>query len=164
MNTIETRVCDADLVELVYREAELIDQGELERWVELFAEDGMYWIPLAHDQLDGLNSTSLLFEDKFLLRLRVERLKNPRAFSQHPVSHCLHVLQQPTVVSSSPAENEYRTRCKYVYIETRGDDQQVFGCTALHTFALRDGELKIVQKRIHLLNCDAPLRSIQLFM
>ena len=34
---------------------------------------------------------------RLLLALRIERLKNPRAHSQHPRSSCQHVLQRTTV-------------------------------------------------------------------
>jgi hypothetical protein len=73
------------------------------------------------------------------------------------------VLQRPEVEKMDPAANEYLVRTAYVYIETRGEDQQVYGCTAFHTIALVDGRLRIRLKRVHLLNCDAALPSIQLF-
>ena len=38
---------------------------------------------------------ALADEDLLLLQLRVERLKDPRAHSQHPPSRCQHVLQPP---------------------------------------------------------------------
>lgn len=152
-----------ELIELVYREARLIDEKRFEDWYALFSEDGVYWVPLSPEQPDGIDHASLAYEDKLLLRLRIERLGSPRAFSQQPPSRCLHVLQRPEVEEMDPARNYYVTRTAYVYIESRGEVQQLYGCTALHTLAVVDGALRIRVKRVDLLNSDAALPSIQLF-
>lgn len=152
-----------DLIELVYREARLIDEKRFEEWYALFSEDGVYWVPLSPEQPDGIDHASLAYEDKLLLRLRIERLGSPRAFSQQPPSRCLHVLQRPEVEEMDPAGNCYVTRTAYVYIESRGEVQQLYGCTARHTLTVVDGALRIRVKRVDLLNSDAALPSIQLF-
>ena len=49
--------------------------------------DGRYGVPLnGSAQVDDGRSNSIADEDPLLL-LRIGRLKNPRAQSQHPVSH-----------------------------------------------------------------------------
>ncbi|MSQ20253.1 MAG: phenylpropionate dioxygenase [Betaproteobacteria bacterium] len=155
-------VTQQDVIRLVYREARLIDEKRFDEWYDLFAEDAYYWVPLTHDQPDGLNHTSLAWEDKLLLKLRLERLKNSRSYSQHPVSRCVHVLQQPEI---ELAERErWITRTQFVYLESRGDDQQTYGGHVLHTVVLRDGALSILLKRVNLINCDAALPSIQMFL
>jgi 3-phenylpropionate/cinnamic acid dioxygenase small subunit len=155
---------EQDLIRFVYSEARLLDEKRFDEWYELFTEDGFYWVPLTPGQSDPLNDTSLAYEDKLLLKLRVERLKSPRAFSQKPASRCHHVLQQPEVERSDPAANEYVVRTQYIYTETRGDEQQQYACTAFHTLTVQDGALKVRLKRVNLLNCDAALPSIQLFL
>ena len=151
-----------DVIRLIYREARLIDEKRFDEWYELFSEDAYYWVPLTHDQPDGLNHTSLAWEDKLLLKLRVERLKNPRSYSQHPVSRCVHVLQQPEIELAEP--ERWLTRTQFMYLESRGDDQQTYGGHVLHTIVLRDGALRIQLKRVNLINCDAALPSIQMFL
>ncbi len=153
-----------DLIRFVYREARLIDEKRFDEWYDLFADDAYYWVPLTPDQPDGLNHTSLAWEDKLLLKLRVERLKNPRSYSQHPVSRCVHVLQQPEIEVSDATAGRWITRAQFMYLESRGDDQQTYGGHVLHTFVLRDGALRIQLKRVNLINCDAALPSIQMFL
>ena len=83
---------DQDLIGFVVHEARLIDQHRFEEWLDLFADDGYYWMPLEWGQTDPRLTTSLMYEDKLLLRIRVERLKGNRTFSQKPKSRCHHVL------------------------------------------------------------------------
>src|SRR6478735_1499316 len=66
---------DQQLIDFVIREARLIDQHRFEEWLDLFAEDGFYWMPLEWGQTDPRLAASLMYEDKLLLTIRVERLK-----------------------------------------------------------------------------------------
>jgi 3-phenylpropionate/cinnamic acid dioxygenase small subunit len=153
-----------EIVDFVYREARLIDEKRFDEWYELFTDDAYYWIPTVPGQADGVNHVSLMYEDKLLLKLRVERLKNPKSYSQHPESRPHHVLQRPEIESEDAAAGRWIVRTPFVYLETRGDDQQVYGGVALHTLVLVDGRLRIRLKRINLVNCDAALPSVQMFL
>jgi 3-phenylpropionate/cinnamic acid dioxygenase small subunit len=48
-------------IALVYREARLIDEKRFDEWYALFAEEALYWMPLARDQAPGEAHTSLLY-------------------------------------------------------------------------------------------------------
>ena len=151
---------EQDLVKFVVREARLLDEKRFDEWYELFAEDGHYWVPASPGQPDPLNHNSLAYEDKLLLKLRIERLKQPTAYSQKPASRCHHLLQTPEIEASK--RDEFLIRTNFIYTETRGDDSQRYAAVAWHTLV---GEpLRIRLKRVDLLNCDAALPSIQLFL
>ncbi|MEO7855193.1 MAG: aromatic-ring-hydroxylating dioxygenase subunit beta, partial [Rubrivivax sp.] len=88
----------------------------------------------------------------------------PRAFSQQPIRRCQHVLQAPHVESLDAAANSFVTRTAFHYSEARGDDMLVLVGAAVHRFRVQDGALRIAHKRVNLLNCDAALPSVQLFI
>lgn len=159
-----TPVADEELVRFVVREARLLDERRFDDWYGLFADDAYYWVPAAPGQTDPLNHNSLAYEDKLLLQLRIERLKSPLAYSQKPASRCHHLLQTPEVEKRDPARGEYLTRTQFIYTETRGDESQRYAATAWHTLVRGDGGLRIRLKRVDILNCDAALPSIQLFL
>lgn len=150
--------------DFVYLEARLIDEKRFAEWYDLFTEDARYWIPLTRDQPDGENHTSLMYEDKLLLKVRIERLRNPRSFSQQQPSFCQHVMQAPSLELSDESRGRWVTRTPFAYFETQLDTQVVLaGVSWLHLVAV-SGELRIQLKKVELLNCDAALPSIQLFM
>jgi len=150
------------LVDFVYAEARLLDALCFEEWLDLFTDDAYYWMPLAHDQQDARLHTSLMYEDKLLLRVRIERLAGQRTFSQQPASRCHHLLQAPQVLS--PEGDCQVVRTAFHYVETRMDEQTLFVGWATHYLLEDAGTLKIRLKRVDVLNCDAPLGNIQLFM
>ena len=96
----------ADLVAFVQHEARLIDEQRFEDWLALFTEDARYWMPLDPAQTDYKLHQSLYIEDPVLLRLRVERLKGAKTYSQKPKSRCHHLLQTPLV---EQADQEVRS-------------------------------------------------------
>jgi 3-phenylpropionate/cinnamic acid dioxygenase small subunit len=153
-----------DLVGFVLREARLLDEKRFDEWYELFTDDAYYWVPLAPGQTDPLAHNSLAYEDKLLLKLRIERLKLPNAYAQKPASRCHHVLQTPEVEKADEARSEYLLRTPFIYTETRGDESQRYAATAWHTLVRTPGGLRIRLKRVDILNADAALPSIQLFL
>ena len=157
-------VTHQELIDLVVNEARLLDTRRYEEWNALFTDDAFYWIPLVPEQEDGLKHTSHLYEDKLLRELRIERLKSPRAFSQQPPSRCHHLLQVPTVETYAPAENRYVLRTEFHYTESQGDELQFYVGSCFHHLTVVDGQLRMTLKRVNLLNCDAALPAVQLFL
>jgi len=152
-----------DPVEFLYHEARLLDDGALPAWLALFADDGLYWMPLRREQREDDIHTSLLREDPLLLRLRIERLHAPRAFSQQPASRCHHVLQRPRLEAEDGSRGEYRLRTEFSYTEVRGNERYVTAGTARHHLVTVDGRLRILRKRVDLIDGEGVLPSIQLF-
>ena len=152
-----------DLRTLIYREAQLIDEGALDDWYALFTDDALYWMPLKRGQREDEVHNALFFEDKLMLKVRIERLKDPNAFSQAPPSHCQHVLQRPEIDGFDADGAKFLTRTPFIYVESQLDDQFVLAGAAHHELVAIDGRLRIRRKRIELLNREAALPSIQLF-
>jgi 3-phenylpropionate/cinnamic acid dioxygenase small subunit len=155
---------DQELARFVRHEARLIDEKRFDEWYALFTDDAHYWVPAVHGQKSPLTENSLAYEDKLLLQLRLERLRSPLAYSQKPSSRSLHVLQEPEVEKRDDANGEFQTRTPFMYTETKGDDSQRYAATAWHTLVWQDNRLRIKLKRVDILNCDAALPSIQLFL
>ena len=149
--------------DFVAHEAALLDAGRFDDWLALFAEDGHYWVPLqGAAQADPLSHNSIAYEDRLLLQLRIERLKNPRAHSQHPRSHCQHVLQRPVIEQDDEAGLALST--PFIYVESRGEEQLLLAGTCRHLLARHGDSFLIRQKRIDLLNAGRALPAIQLFI
>ncbi len=161
---MSTIITSQDLIDFVVREARLLDAKRYDEWNALFTDDGHYWVPLVPDQPDGIHHTSHLYEDKLLRELRIERLKNPRAFSQQPASRCHHLLQTPVVEELDEATQRHVVRTEFHYTEAQGDEVQSYVGTTFHHLTVQDGALRITLKRVNLLNCDAALPAVQLFI
>jgi 3-phenylpropionate/cinnamic acid dioxygenase small subunit len=155
---------DAQLIAFVYAEARMLDEQRFEDWLNLFTEDAYYWMPLAPGQQDAKLHASLMYEDKLLLRVRVERLAGARTFSQQPRSRSHHLLQQPNIEQADRDAGRYTLRTAFHYVETRQDRQDLYAGWATHELVTQEGQLRIRLKRVDLVNCDAAFENINLFM
>ena len=155
---------EIDLVNFVIREARMLDEQEYDTWLDLFAEDGIYWMPLEVGQTEEKLTTSLMYEDLLLLRTRVQRLSGKRTFSQKPKSRCQHLLQTPIVDKMDNPNNDYQVFTPFHYVEVRSDEKELYAGWMKHSLAIENEKLKIKLKRVDLVNCDAPHRNIQLFI
>lgn len=157
-------VTDAQLIAFIYAEARLLDEQRFDRWLDLFTDDGIYWMPLQPGQQDARLHASLMHEDKLLLKVRIERLAGQRTFSQHPRSRCHHLLQRPEIEARDDALHTYRLRTNFHYVESRLDAQTLYAGSVSHDLVADGDALRIRLKRVDLINCDAALGSMQLFI
>ena len=157
-------VSERELVGFVLHEARLIDEQRFDEWLDLFAPDGRYWMPLEMGQTDPILHNSLFYDDVVLLKIRVERLKGAKTYSQKPKSRCHHLMQAPMVEAIDAGANRYATWAAFHYVETRLDEQTLYAGWSRHILALEEGRLRIKLKRVDLVNCDSAFGNIQLFM
>ena len=134
-----TMPSNQQLIDFVVAEAQLLDDCRYDDWLALFADDGHYWMPLTPGQTDARLQASLMYEDKLLLSVRVERLRGARTFSQQPKSRCHHLLQTTTVPARDDAAGVFTTRTAFHYVETRLDQQTLYAGWALHTLVMQEG-------------------------
>jgi len=151
-----------ELADFVCLEAALLDDGRYQEWLDLFAEDGRYWVPLeGARQVATQARNSIADEDRMLLALRIERLRAGLAHSQQPASAMQHVLQRPVVLQQADGSATLRT--PFVYAESRGDDLVTLHGHYIHELVRLPAGLRIALKRVNLVNASSRLPMIQLF-
>jgi 3-phenylpropionate/cinnamic acid dioxygenase small subunit len=155
---------ERELVELVYREARLLDEKRYDEWFALLAENVRYWVPLAGSGTDPAAGQSIADEDRLLLEIRIRRLGSPKAYSMHPPPASRHVLQAPAVETLDHAGNRYVTQTPFLYVEAHGDEQVTLAGSVRHEMRIEAGELRIALKRVDLVNAGAALPAIYLFL
>jgi benzoate/toluate 1,2-dioxygenase beta subunit len=158
--------------QFLYREAILLDEARWEEWLALYTEDCFYWVPSVVGQKDPVETVSLYAEDRMRMEMRIIRVKHPRAFSQEfptRLSHIVgNVMRDPD--NGAGADGGTNPRADLVVrstahiLEFRREDQRMFGGTVRHWLRRVGGDWKIAMKRIDLLNCDAPMEGLQLFL
>ncbi len=127
-------------------------------WLEPLAVDGRYWVPL---QGAAQPHYAYANEDRLLLRLHIERLQDPRAWSQRPCSRGQHLLQTPQVERREAARAFVYT--PFLYVEVRGEQQLMLARHWQHRLCLEERALRIALKRVNLVNAGTCLPMIQLF-
>lgn len=150
----------AQLADFLEHEARLLDERRFGEWMELFAEDATYWVPAVADQLSPFDQASLFYDDRALMRTRIERLEHPRIHVQTPPSRTVHLIGSVQVEKADAATGEYVVRSNVIMVEYRDDQQRIFAGRQQHRLRQEGESLHIVQKRVDLINCDGAFEAM----
>lgn len=120
----------------LYREARLLDDGQLRDWLALFTADAVYWMPARETRNDGSGvarpgEMALFEDDKAFLLARIERLEGGFAHAETPPSRTRRFVTNIEIVEAEPNELVVRSnillfqsrleRTEQFYVGTRED-------------------------------------------
>jgi 3-phenylpropionate/cinnamic acid dioxygenase small subunit len=145
-----------ELEAFVLHEARLLDERLFADWLALFAEDGVYWAPTLPGQRSPEEALSLIYEPRALLALRVERLQRADVHVQTPPSRTVH-----HVSAIEPSES-LEARSALIVAEWRAGETRWFAGRVLHRLRREAQGLRIVLKRVDLIDSEAPHRALAL--
>ena len=134
------------------REAKLLDGGEFEAWLALYAPQGIYWMPSQPGQTDPKGVASIIYEDHAILAIRVRRLLEARALVLTPMPRTTHLVSN--IEATQDAAEQFRAEAAFVCIQYQADEQRLY--SGRHTYHLvrQNGSFRIALKRVELANCD----------
>jgi benzoate/toluate 1,2-dioxygenase beta subunit len=148
----------AELTRFAFAEARLLDARRFEEWVELFEANGVYWVPSEPDQASPDDTLSLFHETRPLLLLRARRLVHPQTHVQAPASRTHHHVGNLSAFDLE--EGKYTLCSMLLLVEWREGAQRMFSARCTYRIQRTEAGLRIVSKRVDLLDCDAPHRAI----
>ena len=148
VGTLQNRV-----EQFIFYQSELLDSKQWQAYIDLFAEDGVYWMPVMQEQTEWLDSPSIFAEDKGLMEVRMGRLTHPNAWSQAPTWGTSHIVSN--VVIEAQNEASVSTRSRFQMLELHRDVTRHFGGTYRHILARVGDDFAIKLQRVDLLNGQA---------
>jgi 3-phenylpropionate/cinnamic acid dioxygenase small subunit len=134
--SLERLLLAHELTEFLYAEAELLDEGRYEDWLDLLAEDVSYTMPLrlnvavgdvAERSTTRPGSEVCWFDEgKDVLRKRVAQLRTGVHWAEEPLSRVSHLVTNVRVVSVSVDGGEVTVSCRFVVHRNRVADETDF--------------------------------------
>ena len=162
MTTATLQKTDAALLtevgQFLYHEARLLDTQRFDDWLSLYTQDATYWVPLEPGQKDGLETSSIMHDDRVLLEIRVRQFTHPRAHARLPFARTAHQVGNVLILESG--KDELKVASTLVLIEYRLERQRTWGALVEHRLRRTPEGLRIAAKRVDLLNSDAELDGI----
>jgi 3-phenylpropionate/cinnamic acid dioxygenase small subunit len=142
--------------QFLFYQAELLDTKSWQAYIDLFAEEGVYWMPARPEQTEWLDSPSIFAEDRDLMTVRMGRITHPNAWSQAPLWETNHVLGNVVIEDLADSDSSIRVRSRFQVLELRRDMLRSFAGVYRHTLLRRGEALKIALQRVDLMNAQAP--------
>ena len=149
----------------LYKEVRLLDDLHLEDWLNLFADDGFYWIPM-DETTSTLKYASLCYDDRARREERVYHLLKTKFPAQNPRSRTIHLVSNVEVLREDSDTIDIRST-QVIYEMRTGDFTQAglghvraLVATVYHSLRLVGGSPKITMKKILLIDRDMPQANL----
>jgi p-cumate 2,3-dioxygenase beta subunit len=135
--------------DLLYLEAELLDDWELDTWLTLYTDDAHYEIPCPDDP-GGTGQTSLMLihDNRMRMASRVERLNSRKAHREYPHSNLRHLVTN--VRLAGVVDGELLVRASFLVNRCRAGRETTYTGRFDYRLVLSDGALRIRHKRVTL--------------
>ena len=150
---INGRDVQHDAEQFLYRQSELLDSRKWQDWIDLFADDGVYWMPpdASYKTWDG--QPAIFAEDKNLMTVRMNRVLHPDAWSQRPLWGTNHVVSN--VVIEKETKDALVVRSRFHMMELRRDDVRHFAGSYRHELKKTKDGYRIKLQRVDMTNAQA---------
>ena len=147
-----------EIHQLLFQEAKLLDEHKFEDWLNLYSSDCTYWVPLELNQKDPLNTSSIIYDDKTLLEIRIKQYAHARAHARNPLPRTVHAVSNIRV--ESLMDSRVKVFSNLIVGEYRKEIQRSWFASVEHVLKIQDQTLKINSKRIDLINSESELDGI----
>jgi benzoate/toluate 1,2-dioxygenase beta subunit len=149
--------------QFLYDEADLLDNPDLDRWMDLYTEDGTYWMPVLEDQPDPLNHISIFYDDRVMMEVRRRNFIHPRAASKDHKVRCSHIISNVRAAGRNDNGDLVVTSNFQALVFYR-NEQRAYGGRYEHHLVEVGDSFSIRHKKVVLINCDAPQRSLIVYL
>jgi 3-phenylpropionate/cinnamic acid dioxygenase small subunit len=143
-----------EVEQFLYRQAQCLDERNWKGFIDLFAGDGLYWVPASPEQTTGDGVPSIFYEDRDLMAVRMKRMEHPHAWSQMTAWGTNHVVSN--VMIEKAGNGEIVARSRFHLMEFRNDTTRHFAGSYIHHLKRAKSGLQIKLQRVDLVNAQGP--------
>jgi 3-phenylpropionate/cinnamic acid dioxygenase small subunit len=152
----DVRATQHAVEQFLYRQAELLDGKSWQAYIDLFADDGRYWMPASPEQTTGEGMPSIFYEDKNLMNVRMRRVQHPDAWSQRPLWGTSHIVGNVIVESDDASSGALVVRSRFHMMEFRRESSRHFAGSYVHHLVRATDGFRIRLQRVDMVNAQGP--------
>lgn len=157
-----------DCVTFYNREAELLDDKELEAWLDLLTEDISYTMPVRLIRERGAERAPFseqgynYHEDRSTLEARVKRFQSEYAWSEDPPSRTRHFVSNVRI--DAVDDDEIAVKNNLLLFRAQRENDDVLLSAERHDVLRQNGEtLQLSEREIRLDHNVIPMKNISVF-
>ncbi|TDC91824.1 hypothetical protein E1161_14790 [Saccharopolyspora aridisoli] len=141
-------------IELVWREADLLDRKDYVTWQGLYADDGIYVIPIDRDAEEFDDVLNMVYDDQRMRRLRVNRMTEGYAIAA--VDSATTVRTVSRFVATEVSDSEVSLHAAQVLVAHKRGIHDLWAADVDYTVRLgaAPAEDTIARKVIRLVNSE----------
>lgn len=148
---------------LLMLEARYLNKADLDSWMNLYTDDGVYWMPLDTEQSDPELHDSIFYEDRTLMEVRKRNF-------MHRLSPSMQYPIRSSRILADIHLDSYDKESGIVIVNSSFQavlfykEQTVYAGSYQHHLVKSADSYQIKLKRVDLLNADMPLSPIMIYI
>lgn len=153
-----TATDDFDFTEAVVErfikdELRFLNRNDLDSWIDLYTDDGVYFMPLDEDQANPAVYDMIFYDNKPLMRIRRENFGHPLSPSMEYPIRSMRMISDCEILAKDTDSCRVETPfiASIFYQEVTWYSGVFF-----HDLVRRNDTIKIRQKQVNLLNMGSP--------
>jgi len=139
-------------IELIWREAALLDAKDYLSWESMYTDDARYVVPIDPDTEDFESSLNMVYDDKRMRRLRVERMLQGYSPSAVAAARTVRVVSRFTV--ESVADDAVTVKSAQILSAFKRNKFTTIGAELTHRISLDGDGDKISLKVARLIDSE----------
>lgn len=147
-----------EVTAFIWQEGDMLDHGEYDAWLNLWAEKGAYIIPIDPNETDYENTLNYAFDDHHMRGLRVKRLIGGESISTSPQPRTVRSISRVRVLADDGVN--VTVRAAQNLREFRKESLKHYSADLTYTLVRAEGGFRIHRKVINLINSDDTLAGI----
>jgi 3-phenylpropionate/cinnamic acid dioxygenase small subunit len=157
-NALLSQPAFAKAVQFIWREAELLDRKDYRAWLKLWSPKGFYVVPIDPLATDFEATLNYAYDDHHMRQLRVQRLLSGYSPAVTDAARTVRTVSRFTLTSESA--DVIRVHSAQVIVACKRGATTLFAADLEHRINLADGEPRIEQKIVRLIDSTEALSAI----
>lgn len=157
-NVLFTHQTFARAIEFIWREAELLDRRDYRAWLELWDPKGIYVVPIDPDTTDYASTLNYALDDQHMRELRVQRMTSGFSASASDAARTVRTVSRFTL--SSDSADLVEVKSSQIIVAYKRGVSTIFAADLTHKISMANGEPRLVEKVIRLINSTEALNAI----
>ena len=153
----------SEVEQFLFREARLADESQYDEWEALWTDDALYWVPAGGQGGDPSREMSVIYDNRNRISTRLKQLRTGRRYAQAPQSNLRRLISNIEFLGGVPNPDgaiDLEVGANFLAIESRARDTHLWGGRATYRLRRDDDTLRLVYKKVVLVDNDRPLPTL----
>jgi 3-phenylpropionate/cinnamic acid dioxygenase small subunit len=151
-----------EVEQFLYREARYADESDYDAWEALWTEDALYWVPVAATN-DPSSTMSVIYDNRSRIATRLKQVRTGKRYAQAPPSNLRRLLSNIEFLGgrvNPDGGTDLEVGANFLVLESRARGNHLWGGRTTYRLRRQDGDLRLVYKKVVLVDNDRPLPTL----
>lgn len=152
-----------EVEQFLYREARLADENDYDGWEALWTDDAIYWVPVDGEGDHPRSTVSVIFDNRNRISTRMKQVKTGKRYAQAPPSNLRRIIGNVELIGgreNAAGGVDLEVAANFMALESRPRGNELWGGRVTYRLRQVDGQIRLVYKKVVLVDNERPLPTL----